>query len=352
MILYNALILSTGMLNSSTPRHEEPKDLLTVSNRMLAEAKSVTGVFYIAGETGPLEKIEFRLAKPNKLSLLGARKGDFFDGVNHYIVYPDKKQYERRDFRVSGLPYLIGFEAFVAQADGKPWPNLPQYGNAKLMDLEGSPAIQTSYTDGIETVTVYIDAATKTPRGWNWTNGTRRSAVRFKNVELDKPQPPDTYTYKPSADFTQIASTDTRTTLAIGAQAPDFTDTRGRHFYDFLKTEKATVLAFINPNYITSAEILSIYNSMSDAYSAKGVGFVIASVGASDKDLKRVLKTYAPGLKVPVLNTGPSREKGAALYGVTAYPSIFLIDKQGKIAHRQIGFEQKPLEQSLADLGL
>lgn len=352
MILLNALIMTTGVPTLGIPRHEEPKDLLVNSNRMLAEAKTVSGVFYIAGDTGPLEKVEFKLAKPNKLALTGPQKSDFFDGVSHYIVYPDKKQFEQRDYRVSGLPYLIGFEAFLAQADGKPWPNLPQYGNPKLIDLEGSPAIQTSYTDGSESVTVYIDAATKIPRGWNWASGTRRSAVRFKNVELNKPQAADTYTYNPSSDFTQIASTDTRSTLAIGTQAPDFADVKGKRFYELMKGNKATVLAFINPKYVTSADILTEYKSMSDAYASKGVGFVLASVGVSDNDLKRVLKTYTPGSKIPVLNTGLTRDKGAALYGVTAYPSVFLIDQQGKIAHRQIGFERKPLEHSLEDLRL
>ena len=321
------------------------------SSQLLSSAKTISGVFYVASDSSAAEKVEFNLAKPNKLSLVSVKKEDYFDGVNHSIVYPDKHQFETRDFRLTGLPYLIGFEAFVTQADGKPWPNLPQYGNAVVAQLDGTDVVKSGYSDGTESVTVYIDAQSKLPRGWDWMSGGHKSIIRIKSIEIDKALPLDAFSYRASSGFEQIPSTDTRALLAVGATVPDFRDTNGKRFFEVTKGNKATILAFFNPKYVPSTDILKPLEAVAKSYGSKNVGVVLASVGMKNSDIDRALKLHG-GLKLPTFNLGMSREPTAAAYGVTVFPSVYLLDAEGKVVLRQIGFDRVVFERALAGLGL
>jgi len=132
---------------------------------------------------------------------------------------------------------------------------------------------------------------------------------------------------------------------SIGGQTVNLADDRG----------KVVVLSFSATwTPLVSKELTAVQN-LADRYAGRGVVVYWVSINtlkqgsknyASDADLQAFAGRY--GLKLPVLRDPEQAAYHA--FGLTALPTIVVIDPSGRVAHRHVGFDPEQGD-SLGDVG-
>lgn len=128
--------------------------------------------------------------------------------------------------------------------------------------------------------------------------------------------------------------------LAAGTSAPNF---EGEYFQKNSplqlsdKLGQITILDFWYMSCFPCIKAIPELNKVYDAYREKGVDVW----GVDSKDLDKVALERLPEfiqrneMKYPVILTDPQTDKS---YNVKAYPTLYVIDQEGKVAYGQVGF--------------
>jgi peroxiredoxin/outer membrane lipoprotein-sorting protein len=144
--------------------------------------------------------------------------------------------------------------------------------------------------------------------------------------------------------------------LQVGEQAPDFTLPRpgqGRIVLsDVLKGRKATIVTFWFYECATCREELPMLQRLYTEMQPKGLE-IVAVNSNNDSDvvlpyLQKLHATFAVGLD----DDGAHHYGVAKQYGVSLYPTTYVLDANGKIAARLVACKEAELRSVLAKLGI
>lgn len=360
LIALQALVLFTGAPTSGTPRQGiDPAAVVRESDRLLFDAQTATGTFRVVRGNGSVGRVDFALDKPTALSLRSAGRIDVFDGRKHIIANPGERTYEERDADAYGIPYLIGFTAFVNLKA----PNgtaaaaaalLPKFGAGRSVEVAGKRVVRRSAVVNGETIDVDLDPATKLPVRWTWVHGGETITAFFENVVLNGPIPVGTFdvpaltagaTVRPTAEEVALPAIGASPTLVTG---PDVT---GRS-YDLgaeVRRRRTTIVAFITAGHPASADALQSLANLSRRVELRNVGVVAVIASASRAETNLLLEnTNFSGRRSP----GTSLDGATALearksFGVALPLTVFVLDAEGRVRARSIGYDEPMLLSAL-----
>lgn len=138
-------------------------------------------------------------------------------------------------------------------------------------------------------------------------------------------------------------------TASVGETFRDFliTDLKGVPQQTMLARRKGFVLvAFFTTRDDTSAKLLPLLQSLSDAYKESGK---LSILGVSETDDDDAVKAFADvtGAKFPLM---VDRERYHAMnYGFTLFPTLVLINGNGEVQHKAKGVKVLDALQGIAD---
>ena len=344
MVLLKLLATAAVLQGGATP-----KEIWDNCQKKLQQASTVSGVFYLASNSDRSQKIEFRLAKDNRFAMIGTNMSDYFDGTTHFRVDAIKKTYEVRNPKLFGVPTIIGFESFIRPTEDYPLSEVPLYAAARFVELEGKKLVEVSYTDGKDSIQVFVDPESELPKGWDWVRGSNRAVARFKDVVLDAPMARDAFSFQPGGDYTNITGDAATSSLKVkvGDDAPEILDISPKST-NKLSTVRSktqpTIVAFINAKQQASGEAIVQMGALFGKIKKSGVKLVFVTVGMSQSEVTVMNKIYK--ITVPVLNTGLTNAIKDS-YDVTVLPSTFILDRHGKVQYRADGFDKDEVEEKL-----
>lgn len=304
-----------------------------------------------------------RLMKPNLgWSSLKGRGGEFLlvcDGKQTYNVQPGKETYETLPAAKSG-------------ADGFGW--LPGSPISLFFASEGFDKIGNAEADGTHVangVTYHVVRITQPTPGKLYIapskmvegaeflirNGgvEKRVSMWLKNIKLDPKLTSGDFAFQPPARF-QRAKDAEELLLPVGAQAPEFRllkpgESGSTGLAETLKNRHAVLLNFwsynCGPCRIELPELDLIYARL------KPKGLEIIAINAYDATalVQKFMKEQK--LAFPVL-VSPEAERPSLIkrYGVRGVPTNYLLDANGKVVWRSVGWDQAGLTEGLQRLGL
>ncbi|MGD9496207.1 MAG: peroxiredoxin family protein [Armatimonadota bacterium] len=138
-----------------------------------------------------------------------------------------------------------------------------------------------------------------------------------------------------------VAAQQVRQPLAPGTTAPDFTATtlEGATIKLADWRGKVVVLSFLITWFRDAARHIEMMEHLGTAFSEQGMRLVSISLDEEHRgldDLRALVREHA--IAHPVV--ADPRQQIAALYGVSALPAIFVIGRDGKIAHYHEGYTE------------
>lgn len=137
----------------------------------------------------------------------------------------------------------------------------------------------------------------------------------------------------------------TRTPLTAGTIAPDFTapTLEGTTVSLADMTGWVVVLNFFITWYRDAAEHLHMMEDLNSTYAQQGLRLVSVSLDAGERGLEDVRTLVrAEGIAHPIVSD--PQQVVAALYGVRALPAIFIIGRDGVVAHYHEGYTEGDAE--------
>ena len=83
----------------------------------------------------------------------------------------------------------------------------------------------------------------------------------------------------------------------------------------------------------------------------KGLNLVAVNLGDSDEVINKYVKEG--GFAFPIVK-GEKKQAGSVFekYGVQAFPTNYLLDKDGNVVFRSVGFDEEGLRKALEGMGL
>lgn len=329
-------------------------DVLAKSQTILGGATTVVGSF-TQRVPGGVGKADFNLKKDRKLAILSDSVDELCDGK--FQMSFDKKSgtYTVKDVRVYDLVYLPGFEAFTKTekpngTNHETWSLMEKFANGKTSNSNGSELkdLKVTRLDGKEVVSyvlagtqVYLDPATALPVGADFMNGTQKVEMRFSNVRLNENLDDSIFTRKVGTEFKAIE----QGTLTIGSRVPSADREAMKMIDGYMKGKKHTVIAFFSEKSAADSDTLTVLDRMVRK-APKNVAILAVAQTANWRKVFKGLPPY------PVVIDAPLPSQSAAnQFGVTKYPTIFIIDENRTVEHVQIGTNEEQLMPALAKIG-
>ncbi len=133
-----------------------------------------------------------------------------------------------------------------------------------------------------------------------------------------------------------ISVRQTRNMVASGEAAPSFVlpDLSGNPVFLSDAVGKKVVLYFFAPWCSVCHATSHNINALREAYKKDELAIYAVGLGW-DTEAKLVQFAKKHGLEVPVLK---GDERTAARYHISAFPSVYILDEEGRIAHRLVGY--------------
>jgi peroxiredoxin len=149
----------------------------------------------------------------------------------------------------------------------------------------------------------------------------------------------------------------TKKLLSVGSLAPTFElpgfDGKKVNLGDLTSKHKATVVFFWFQGCVISRNESRALDGLYDEFNSKGM----AVVGVNQKDDVETIGSHVKpnGISFPIAMNGEGPLDMVESYGALAFPTTYVIDGQGKIVLRFIGFDDdklKQLKEAVAKLGV
>lgn len=177
------------------------------------------------------------------------------------------------------------------------------------------------------------------------------------NVRIDPPLPPKDFEVTPPQGAQQFEMpVPGDHTLAPGAQAPDFTlpQPDGGKFAlaDLRKESKAVLITFWFYTCATCREEHPQLQKLYAELKAKGLGVVAVNSTDDRATIEKYMQKGGWTFPVCMDDDGTQHFGIAKEYGVDVYPTTYLLDKNGKIVLRTVGYDEAELRAALQKLGV
>jgi hypothetical protein len=254
------------------------------------------------------------------------------------VIDKRNKTYQLRDPRIFGVPYLLGFESFVDDKQTKLSSVLKPEGST-LVTFDGKLAAKVPTGDQV----IYIDAKTALPVGCEYKVGATKYLLRYRDVQLNKDLRTDAFSFNPSSGMKEIP-VDTLSMIKIGERAPSIDGSAAQKALgNYVSDKKVTVVAFVQSNSSASSAFVQKMRDLSKS-SPKELGMVVVS---NTRDTGKLVKGK---LGLPLIVEGGVKDLLTSAYGVTNYPTIYILDSEGVVRHRQIGGSESLIREALSSL--
>jgi thiol-disulfide isomerase/thioredoxin len=312
-----------------------------------------------------------RLMKPNygRIEYRGVPGGDISfiaisDGTSAFLVEPPVGQFQKMPALPKGVRGLVGTRELQAPVAAFFAPEGIDFGTAsrsvgkkKVEDrtywvVESTPKAGSGgavrYFFGpsglLEGVEAKINEKEKSGAASLW----------LKNVRLNAPTTADQFAYTPPADFKERTDSSS-SLLAVGARAPDFRlPLPGGGEVSLASSRQGKKAVLINfwfygcgPCREELPHLQKIYDSLKD----KGLELIAVNAFDSEDVIQKYVNENRFSFRIVMGGPGEKYTLGKA-YGVSAYPTNYVVDGNGVIVWRAVGFDEEGLRMALAKLGL
>lgn len=320
--------LSTFALQGSTAT-----DVVNRSFDLLAKADTIVGVYTDTSVLG-IATADFHLKKGSKLALIGKSLSEYSNGVDRATVDHKKKTYTVRDVRMYGIPYMVGLEGFTMNGK-EPIAKPATVTDQKFDTFDGKQV--ASYR--VRGATVYVDPSSLLPVGAVDGDGRQRHTYRFKNLKVNAPVSDSTFDFSGNG-YTKLEVREEG--MAVKGSTVNLEDTE---IGKLATGKRAVVVLFFSDQSSLSSDALSKFVAMSKR-TPKDVQLV--AVPQSEGWQKK----FKGKLGFPHFENGFGSSSYSARFGVTKYPSVFVLDSDGKVLHSQVGARPDQLDPVLIGLGI
>ena len=310
-----------------------------------------------------------------KLAVYGRLNAELFDGVYRTSIDKDKKSYTVRDVRVFEYPYVPGFEGFariiapirdgvihpmdrknvlhsmtlmekfdrdIKRNMGGTVPMQPR--NVRMDRFDDKPAV--SYTVGGSKV--YLDPRSALPVASEFVGENRKNVVmRFTKVERNMPVNDDVFELK-SQQYTENFvehSIVEQGMLRVGQRMPISNIESMSLLENEMKGKQSTVVLFFDDKNAPCGEMLKKMFDISK-HCPRDVRVVAVARTANWR------KMFTGHLNFTVIEDAPlARDSVTSLFGVTRYPTLYVLNGNGEATYVQVGSNDSELNPILRGLG-
>jgi outer membrane lipoprotein-sorting protein/peroxiredoxin len=342
---------------SAAPFASSAKELLDAVGAGMAEASAVAFEAKFTTRIGQIEiaqKEKVLLERPDhaRLELAGAGQDQLlvYDGTTawHYLKY-------RRAYLES-----------------------KQLGTAKLEQYGVGPAASLFFSKGAGALAPYVaDAAVSTEKlgddecrvvAWSvgpeesrvWIRGSRlrrfrtvhsvgtqsvEQTVDYGEFDLAPKVAADSFTFVPPERASPLEPDSDEGLLEVGAAAPDFAvttlDGKTMRRRDF--GEGALLVTFWFYGCATCREELPRVEKLHVEFAPRGVRMVAVNF----RDPRETVATYFAREKFTLAPVLQEKDAVSEAFGVQVYPTTYLLDREGRVAWRAVGFDEASLRAAL-----
>jgi peroxiredoxin/outer membrane lipoprotein-sorting protein len=194
-------------------------------------------------------------------------------------------------------------------------------------------------------------------------NDSLTQTNHLKNIQLNGPVTTSAFAFVPPRDIPLYDPQEARKEkeaklLAVGQEAPAFewTDPKTKMPFSLaglLQGRKAVLVNFWFCHCNPCREEFPHLQKMFEELKEKGLGLIAVNGMDSDAVINKYVqeKKFTFRIGMAARNEGGMYEVGRK-YGVSAYPTNYVIDASGKVIWRGIGFDEAAIRKALAEQGI
>ena len=278
-------------------------------------------------------------------------RSELCNGIVRTSVNNKNATYTIRDVRVYEVPYVPGFEA-TTNVNGKPLVekfrgeantanSQPEPHDVRMTKMDGKSVV--GYT--IAGTNVYLDPTSAMPVGADFMGENNlQVAMRFGSIKLNVPISDDLFSYKPAAGAVEDRGTD-RGMLKVGDHFPTSNLVSISLLEKAMAKKKNTVILFFDDKNAPCGEMLQ---KMFEISKHKPKDTLVIGVARTTK----WRSMFKGRLNFTVIEDSTlANDSITAKFGVTRYPTLYVLDDQHTATYVQIGSNDAQLIPVLSGLG-
>ena len=338
-----AMLLAAASL--ATAQNKTAAYEATLTKLRAAHSLSTKMDVIFPGQAAQTWKVRF--LKPHMYEVIGPDQEFRFDGKRESVYLPDSKQYQFPESpSAPEAPFSTGINDFFE--------GMPSYqpGDEKPVQLDGKTVTAISLTEpGLtKPVTLYVNPQTSLPVGYDepMDNGTFQ--VRYRDLKLDEPMQPSSFTWTPPKDAKAMQMTDYQSKL-IKAEDPapvlPENDLNGDPLNlagEFKSHRTTLVYIWVGPPPFPDEDALKqLYTQLHD----QKFQIIAVDLSSSPEDAKKALT--ATKLPFPVI-VEDKNSQFAKAYGIDIIGE-YLVNQDGKVITSYLGHDPQALASRLKVLG-
>jgi hypothetical protein len=344
MVGIGAFIAATAIQSN------QASEVLAKSLTILSRAETVVGVFTQKSDRG-IGRGEFHLKKDKKLAVFGSVNSEICDGVFRTSINRKDGTCTVKDVRVFDLPYIPGFEGFTFHGGRSLFFKFSRESSDNKFDSDAKNVRMTTlerksvvaYTIGGNNV--YLDPASALPVAVDFVGENRsRILMKFEHVKLDVPLQNEMFALRP-ADAIEVKKVLEPGMLRVGDKMP-YSNSEGMSMLTkAMDGKRNSVVLFFSDNNEANGDMLKKMYQI-----ARKTPKDVAVIGVARTREWR--KMYKGRLNFTVIEDAelPS-DSIATKFGITRYPTLYVIDKNQEATYVQIGSNDNDLDSVLKGLG-
>lgn len=362
-------LVLAALIAPSAARGDEAADRLVGRVREATKsARSLRAEFTyteVDGEARTSYAGRVRLMRPNyafmesmgeKYALIVAS-----DGASLYVVNEDGKTYRRRGAQPGRVrlwsetsPATAFFDVDAALAGGE-----RRHAGREVVQGRAYDVLEVKHPDPPQTRRFFVGGSgmiERTVELYDFPKGRFTKETHLKEVDTTAAMAASDFAYAPPDGYAaqEVRKEDERELLAVGEAAPGFRLPRSGgglvELAGSLKRRKAVLLNFWFYDCAPCRAEFPALERIGREHGDRGLEVIAVNAGDPAARVAKYLADNKLTLTVALGGEGDAYTLGEA-YGVTAYPSSFLIGGGGKILWRGVGFDEAALLRALEAAG-
>ena len=327
------MLISAVFLAASTGQRIDAQEVASRYLRQLQNASTVSGVYNLSLSGGAYGSgdVKFSLDREGHFRAMTSNSEEIFDGKYKYVRDLVRNTYKIYDSRAAGFPLLTGFEPLVQSKNiERKLDIFNGTGSPVVTTFEGTEAVQMAFGNQRR----YINPASALPSGYTETvDGVQYKAV-FKQVNLEPRLGPNPFAFTPRAGERQVPVL-TSGLIPVGRQL-QASKLRG------VSNSILTVLVFVRPSGAASVDAM---NGLADLARRSRPKLNVLAVSTDTQNANQFFR----GRRTPVTTIQDNELARAA--GVSQYPTMVVVDRDGRVVHAEAGGLEGTLKSVLQSNG-
>jgi outer membrane lipoprotein-sorting protein len=317
-------------------------DAQEVANRYLRQLKNasaISGVFSLSlgGAAIGTGEANFAINREGQFRVSTSGSEEIFDGRYKFVRDITKMTYQVFDSRSVGFPLLTPFEPIVQSKSisDRTAPIFTGTGSPVVTDFDGASSVQMAFGDTRR----YINPATGLPSGFTLNaNGVQYKGV-FKQVNLEPRLSNNTFVFEPKPGERQVPVV-TPGLAKIGAQLAGAND---KPLAGSFSNTILTVVVYTRASQTVSNDAMIALGSLARKSRPRLNVIAINSENQSPSQ-------YFRGRKTPISTITDTANLTQAA-GVTQFPTMIVVDRDGRIVHAEAAGMEGTLKSVLQSNG-